>query len=332
MSDTNNQPTTPVVAPPLAALMKPVSVRVGESGLQLQSYDEMLRFANMISKSTIVPTHFQGKPENCFVALQHGLELGLKPMQTFKSIMVVNGIPSIYGDAALALCRKSKLMDERFGSGGIKEWSEGEGVDLICYCETKRKEADEPHRSHFSWKDALAAGLAQDTRKLYGKYPKRMCGFRARGFELRDNFGDVLLGMVTVEEVLDYEVLNEDTGEFETQEPKRAKFDSNIKVPPPQKRVEQPSQTIEAEYSDSVPSGFESQIIEEAKNNLEPASDATADTDAPAAEPATATATKPEHQEEATPKAKAIPRKAAPPPAPKPKDEANKLPFFNKEG
>lgn len=220
------------------------------AGLRLETFDDIQRFAIAVAKSSIVPTHFQGKPENCIVALQHGLELGLKPMQTFKSIMVVNGIPSIYGDAALALCRKSGLMDPKFGSGGIKEWTEGSGDKLICYCETKRKEADEPHRSKFSWADALAAGLAQDSRKLYGKYPVRMCGFRARGFELRDNFGDVLLGMVTVEEAMDYEILNEETGELEAPIP-RAKFDSSIKVPVSKDIPKEASpEPVEAEYKE----------------------------------------------------------------------------------
>ena len=45
--------------------------------------------------------------------------------------------------------------------------------------------------------------------KLWGKsgpwtdYPKRMLRFRARGYVLRDLFGDVLKGLRTVEEVRD---------------------------------------------------------------------------------------------------------------------------------
>jgi hypothetical protein len=37
------------------------------------------------------------------VAIQHGMELGLAPMQALQSIAVINGKPVIYGDAALAL-------------------------------------------------------------------------------------------------------------------------------------------------------------------------------------------------------------------------------------
>jgi hypothetical protein len=46
--------------------------------------------------------------------------------------------------------------------------------------------------------------------KLWGKsgpwtdYPRRMLKFRARGFVLRDVFGDVLKGLRTAEEVRDY--------------------------------------------------------------------------------------------------------------------------------
>lgn len=226
-------------------------IKAADGGVQLRSYEEIVRLANAISASDIIPDAFRKNPSNCLVALLHGLEIGLKPMQTFKSIMVVNGIPSIYGDAALALCRKSSLMDVSFGSGGIKEWSEGEGESLICYCETKRAGAAEAHKSSFSWKDALAAGLAQNDKKLYKKYPKRMCGFRARGFELRDNFGDVLLGMVTVEEAMDYEIIDTATGEIAEMPSvqSRPKFDqTKVAVP------------VEAEFSEQEePSGFESE-------------------------------------------------------------------------
>jgi len=37
----------------------------------------------------------------------------------------------------------------------------------------------------------------------WSQYPKRMLKFRARGFWLRDNFGDILKGMRTVEELRD---------------------------------------------------------------------------------------------------------------------------------
>ena len=72
-------------------------------GLALASFDDAFRVAKMVASSPFAPKDFQGKPELCFLAMQHGGEVGLSPMQSLQSIAVINGRPTIWGDAALAL-------------------------------------------------------------------------------------------------------------------------------------------------------------------------------------------------------------------------------------
>src|SRR5690554_571972 len=76
-----------------------------------QSLDEALRFAEMLSKSSIVPKDFSGHPGNILVAIQWGLELGLQPMQAMQNIAVINGRPALWGDAVIALVRSSPLCE-----------------------------------------------------------------------------------------------------------------------------------------------------------------------------------------------------------------------------
>jgi hypothetical protein len=78
-----------------------------QRGLALSSFDDAFRFAGMVAKSDFAPKDFRGKPEACLLAIQHGAELGLTPMQSLQSIAVINGKPSIYGDAAKACCLAS---------------------------------------------------------------------------------------------------------------------------------------------------------------------------------------------------------------------------------
>ena len=56
-----------------------------------RNLDDALKISNTLSKSGLVPKDFQGKPENVFVAIQWGLELGLAPLQALQSIAVING-------------------------------------------------------------------------------------------------------------------------------------------------------------------------------------------------------------------------------------------------
>jgi hypothetical protein len=150
-----------------------------------------------VAKSDFAPKDFRGKPESCLLAIQHGSEIGLSPMQSLQNIACINGRPAIWGDAALALCLASPVCD------GIHELIEGEGDNMTAVCQTSRKGKDANVVGRFSVADAKRAGLWGKSGP-WTQYPKRMLQLRARGFALRDAFPDVLKGLVTAEEAQDY--------------------------------------------------------------------------------------------------------------------------------
>jgi hypothetical protein len=166
-------------------------------GLALASFDDAFRFATMVAKSEFAPKDFRGKPESCLLAIQHGAEIGLSPMQSLQNIACINGRPAIWGDAALALCLASQVCD------GIHETIEGDGDNMTAVCKTSRKGKDANVVAQFSVADAKKAGLWGKSGP-WTQYPKRMLQLRARGFALRDAFPDVLRGLVTAEEAQDY--------------------------------------------------------------------------------------------------------------------------------
>jgi hypothetical protein len=159
-----------------------------------QTLEEAMQFASMMSKSNIVPKDYQGNPGNVLVAVQWGMELGLQPLQAMQNIAVINGRPSIWGDAMLAIVRGSGLLES------IKEDISETGA----VCTIKRRGEDAVSRE-FTIEDAKRAGL-------YGKqgpwqqHPKRMMQMRARAFALRDVFPDVLRGVHIAEEARDMPV------------------------------------------------------------------------------------------------------------------------------
>jgi hypothetical protein len=166
-------------------------------GLALASFEDAFRFAKMVAASDFAPKDFRGKPESCLLAIQHGSEIGLSPMQSLQNIACINGRPAIWGDAALALCLASPVCD------GIHETIEGDGDNMTAVCNTSRKGKDANVVSRFSVADAKKAGLWGKTGP-WSAYPRRMLQLRARGFALRDAFPDVLKGLVTAEEAQDY--------------------------------------------------------------------------------------------------------------------------------
>ena len=162
---------------------------------------EAMEFSKMLSESSMVPRAYQGKPQDIMVCVQWGYELGLAPMQALQNIAVINGKPSVYGDAMAALVQASPVCE------GIEETLENEGSpNPVAVCIAKRKNRT-PVIAKFSVEDAKRAGL-WGMQGRWTAYKKRMLQMRARGFALRDAFPDVLKGLISAEEAEDYPTEN----------------------------------------------------------------------------------------------------------------------------
>lgn len=166
-------------------------------GFAPQTMSEAIQFSEMLAASSMVPKAYQGKPQDILVCVQWGYEVGLAPMQALQNIAVINGKPSVYGDAALALVQASPVCES------VEETIEDEGTaNPVAVCIAKRLNRP-PVISRFSVEDAKRAGL-WGKQGPWQAYPKRMLQMRARGFALRDAFPDVLRGLITAEEAQDY--------------------------------------------------------------------------------------------------------------------------------
>ena len=156
------------------------------------SLGDAMEIGKMIADSDFAPKDYRGKPANVVIAIQMGADIGLKPLQALQGIAVVNGKPSLYGDAALALALSSGQIES------LKETDDGTAAKCII----KRKGL-EPVERTFSMDDAKTAGLLGKAGP-WTNYPKRMRQMRARGFALRDAVPDLLMGLGLVEEAQDY--------------------------------------------------------------------------------------------------------------------------------
>jgi len=167
---------------------------MGRRGLEITDIEGLWRFARMVFLSGFAPKGFPSI-ESIAVAIEAGLELGLPPLSSLQNIAVINGRPTLYGDLVKGVVMGSKVCE------WIKESFEGNRYndDFRAVCISQRRGAPEPHRTEFSVADARRA-------KLWGKegpwtfYPDRMLMARARNFNLRDQFADVLKGFYSSDE------------------------------------------------------------------------------------------------------------------------------------
>jgi hypothetical protein len=197
-------------------------IEVLPSKFKEHTVDELLQMADIYVKSNLAPTHFKTK-EALFIAFQWAIALGINPFLGIKDIYVIDNIPNIKTEAAIALVESSGFCEnmEQFFEGN--EYND----DFTAVCVVKRV-GRKPHISRFSVKDAKLA-------KLWGKktkngadtswieYPKVMLMYRAVGFALRMVFPDVLRGATLREEIAQYR-------EYETIESKVGDNGLDIKI------------------------------------------------------------------------------------------------------
>lgn len=159
-----------------------------------QNLDEALRLADMMAASELVPKNFRNRPQDVFVAMQMGGELGLSPMAAIQNIAVINGKPGLYGDAGKALLLANGCIIEEDDIEIIKAAG-------VARCRITRGRRPPVVRT-FSIENAKTAGL-------WGKdgpwrtYPERQMAWRAFWFAARDIASDLLKGLGGFEELVD---------------------------------------------------------------------------------------------------------------------------------
>lgn len=158
-----------------------------------QNFREAMQFAEMVAKSSLCPEAFRGKAGDVMIAWQMGGELGISMLQALRGICVINGRPSVWGETALALIRRSHLCEYL-----IQEWDE---ASLTATVRGKRRGQPNEEIKRFSWKDAIRAKLSD--KATYRQYPQDMLTWKATHRLIKDLWPDLLNGMELVEEARD---------------------------------------------------------------------------------------------------------------------------------
>lgn len=186
--------TDVALAPAPPAAVKPQTIGFGNRGLQLLTFEDMFRFSKCVVASRLAPKSYS-TPEQVLIAIEWGAEVGFGPMQSLTAFTVLNGVPRIMVEPAMALVMASGLLAQRH------DRVEGEGLERRAVVAFVRRGGLAIERT-FSIADAKRAGL--DGKDNWRGYPDRMLLARATGYAAHDLFPDVLRGMRVAETFDDY--------------------------------------------------------------------------------------------------------------------------------
>lgn len=186
---------------------------------------DALPVAKMLASSGLVPKAYENKPESVLIAGAMGARLGLDLFSSLSGIAVINGRPTLWGDAMLAVCQARP--DWR---GMTVTWSDDQTACRVLVRRAIHGGTQGETIGEFSEQEAKAAGL-WGKQGPWQQYPRRMIELRARSFALRSSFADALNGFACREEMEDVVDVT-DTAYIHPAQPQEARTAGNLESKP----------------------------------------------------------------------------------------------------
>lgn len=162
------------------------------------AFNQILRAADMLSKTSIIPQSYQGKPQDCFVAIEMANRMGVSPMVVMQNMYVVKGKPSWAGQACTMLINScGKFKDVKHIYTGEKG-----KPNRGCYVTATRiSDGSQVDGVEVTMQMAQSEGWTSNSK--WRNMPELMLAYRASAFFARVYCPEAMMGVQTAEEVYD---------------------------------------------------------------------------------------------------------------------------------
>ena len=161
-------------------------------------FNQLLRAAQMLSQTSIIPQSYQNKPQDCFVAIEMANRMGVSPMVVMQNMYVVKGKPSWAGQACTMLINScGKFKDVKHIYTGEKG-----KPNRGCYVTATRiSDGSQVDGVEVTLQMAQAEGWTSNSK--WKNMPELMLAYRASAFFARVYCPEAMMGVQTAEEIYD---------------------------------------------------------------------------------------------------------------------------------
>lgn len=169
-------------------------------------FDQMARKAQMLSNASIIPQNYQGKPSDCFIALEMAIRMNVSPLFVMQNMYPVKGKPSWAGQACTTLIKNcGEFRNVRHVYTGTK------GTDSRgCHVEAVRvSDGEVVQGTEVTMQMAKSEGWTSNSK--WKNMPELMLAYRASAFFARVHCPEALMGVQTDVEVYDAELSEKST-------------------------------------------------------------------------------------------------------------------------
>lgn len=161
----------------------------------IESFRESYKLASVLAKSSLVPQQYQGKTEDCALAIDMADRMGVSPLMVMQSLYVVKGKPSWSGQACMSFI-KAKYGDAQPVYTGQR------GTDTRgCLVRVVKPDGEVIEGTEVTIGMAKAEGWTSNSK--WRNMPEQMLAYRAASFFAKVYCPEILMGVAVEGEVED---------------------------------------------------------------------------------------------------------------------------------
>ena len=179
----------------LALQERLTEVAVKPTGGFVESFRNNFKVAQYLSHSNLIPQQYQGKTEDCAIAVDMADRMGVSPLMVMQSLYVVKGKPSWSGQACMSFIKAKYGEAEPVYTGERGTDSRG------CYIRAVKSDGEVIEGTEVTIKMAKAEGWTSN--KKWINMPELMLAYRAAAFFARVYCSEILMGVAVEGEVED---------------------------------------------------------------------------------------------------------------------------------
>lgn len=162
------------------------------------SFEHVQRVAKMLCTSDLVPASYKNNIQNTMVALEMANRVNASPLQVMQNLDIIKGKPSWSSKFIIAAINTTK----RFGT--LKYDTKGEGDTLECTAWAIENATGEKLEGvKITMAMAKAEGWLSKDGSKWKTMPELMIRYRAAAFWGRLYVPEIMMGMLTTEEIED---------------------------------------------------------------------------------------------------------------------------------
>lgn len=176
-------------------------------------FNQSLQMATILSKTQLIPQNFQGKPEDCLIALDFARRLGVSPTSVLPELYIIHGRPAISAKFMISLVNRSGV----FSRIQWKEDIDGEveylvngskrtipNYSAVAYF-TELSSGETYESPKIDMRFALSNGWLTKNDSQWQKMPQVMARYRSASILIKTTCPELAMGMESLEEARDFE-------------------------------------------------------------------------------------------------------------------------------